>query len=46
MVNEKVTEFRINVTAQPKKLEASIGKNKVKLTAVSSMEAYKNGTNV
>ncbi len=46
MVNEKVTEFRINVTAQPKKLEARIGKNKVKLTAVSSMEAYKNGTNV
>lgn len=46
MVKEKSTLFRINVTAQPKKLSARIGKAKVKLEAVTSMEAFRKGTNV
>lgn len=43
---EKATEFRINVTAQPKKVIARMGKNKVKLTEVTSMEAFLKGENV
>lgn len=45
-VKEKTTEFRINVTEKPKAISASIGKNKVKLTEVASMEQFLNGENV
>lgn len=45
-IKEKVTEFRVNLTAKPKKVTAAIGKKKVKLTEVASMEAFINGTNV
>lgn len=46
MVTEKATYFRLNVTAQPKKLAAHIGGKKVKLTPVSSLEALQKGENV
>jgi alpha-glucosidase (family GH31 glycosyl hydrolase) len=45
-VKEKATEFRINVTEKPKAISAKIGKNKVKLTEVASMEQFLNGENV
>lgn len=45
-VKEKTTEFRINVTAQPKKVTAQIGKQKVKLTEAGSMEAFLKAENV
>lgn len=45
-VKEKATEFRINVTAQPKKVAARMGKNKVKLTQAASMEEFLKGENV
>lgn len=45
-VKEKATEFRVNVTAQPKKVAARIGKNKVKLTQATSMEEFLKGDNV
>ena len=44
-VAEKATEFRINVTKQPKKVVAKVGKKKVALEAVSSLEAFENGEN-
>ena len=40
MVKEKITELRINVTAQPKKITAHIGGKKVKLTEVTTPEAF------
>lgn len=43
---EKDTELRINVTAQPKKVTAKVGKTKVKLLPVSTMEAFENGQDV
>lgn len=46
MVKEKATLLRINVTAQPKKVEARIGGKKVKLTTVNSLEELQNGSNV
>lgn len=46
MVKEKSTLFRINVTIPPKKLSAHIGKRKIKLEAVNSMEAFRKGSNV
>ena len=46
LVKDKSTLFRINVTSQPKKLSAHIGKSKVKLEAVASMDAFRKGTNV
>lgn len=43
---QKETEFRINVTAQPRKVTARVGKTKVALTAVSSPADFEKGTNV
>ncbi len=43
---EKVTEFRINVTEKPKKLAATIGKNKIKLTEVATMDEFLQKENV
>lgn len=45
-VKEKATEFRINATAQPKKVTAQIGKSKVKLTQAASMQEFLAGENV
>jgi len=45
-VKEKATEFRINVTAKPKKVSAKIGNKNVKLTEVNSMEEFLKGENV
>lgn len=45
-VRQKTTEFRVNVTEKPKKLSVKAGNDKIKLTEVSSVEAFLNGTNV
>lgn len=45
-VKEKATEFKINVTEKPKKVSAKIGKNKVKLTEVDSMDEFLKKENV
>ena len=45
-VKEKATEFRVNVTAKPKKIAVKIGKDKVKLTEVASMDEFLKGENV
>ncbi|HKI90247.1 MAG TPA: TIM-barrel domain-containing protein [Draconibacterium sp.] len=45
-VKEKETEFRINVTRQPKKVTAKINDKKVRLQRVSSMNDLNNRTNV
>ena len=45
-IKEKMTEFRINVTAKPQKVAAKIGKEKIKLTEVNSMEDFLNQENV
>ena len=45
-VKEKATEFRINVTEKPKAISAKVGKNKIKLTEVTSLEQFQNGQNV
>lgn len=45
-VKEKATEFRINVTEQPKKLSAQVGKKKVKLQKANSLEEFKQGENM
>ena len=45
-VKEKATELRINVTEQPKKVAAQIGKKKVKLVKASSMEEFAKNENV
>lgn len=45
-VREKATEFRINVTTQPKKIIARVGKNKVKLMEAASMDEFRKGENV
>ena len=45
-VKEKATEFRINVTARPKKLIAKIGNIEVKLTEVSSISSFLKADNV
>ncbi|MDR0823799.1 MAG: DUF5110 domain-containing protein [Prevotella sp.] len=45
-VKEKATEFRINVTEKPKKVQAAIGKNKLKLAEVNSMDEFLKGNNV
>ncbi|MEG0455001.1 MAG: DUF5110 domain-containing protein, partial [Bacteroides sp.] len=44
-VKEKATEFTINVTQQPKKVWATIGRNKVKLVEAASMEQFMAGEN-
>lgn len=43
---EKTTELRINVTAQPKKVTAKVGKYKVTLYPVSTLEEFEKGNNV
>jgi len=45
-VKEKTTEFRINVTAKPKKLSVKIGSKDVALTEVKSMDDFLNRDNV
>ena len=45
-VKDKATELRINVTEQPKKITAQMGKQKVKLTKATSWEAFEKGENV
>lgn len=45
-VKEKATEFRVNVTAKPKKVSAVIGKNKLKLTEAANMEEFLRKENV
>lgn len=45
-IKEKATEFRINVTAKPKKVAATIRNSKVKLMEVASMEEFLKGENV
>lgn len=45
-VKEKVTEFRINVTEKPKKVSATIGKSKLKLTEANSMDEFLQKENV
>jgi Alpha-glucosidases, family 31 of glycosyl hydrolases len=42
----KSTEFRINVTAKPKKLSARMGRSKIKLSEVNSIEDFTNKENV
>ena len=44
--SEKATEFRVNVTAKPKKISAKVGKSKVKLTEVATMDEFTAGENV
>ncbi|WP_239060734.1 TIM-barrel domain-containing protein [Bacteroides sp. 519] len=45
-VKNKSTEFRVNVTAKPKKVSAKTGNSKVKLTEVTSMEDFLRGEDV
>ncbi|TAJ12124.1 DUF5110 domain-containing protein [Marinilabiliaceae bacterium JC017] len=45
-VKEKETEFRINVTSQPKKVIVKIDGKKVRLTSVKSMDEFNGLTNV
>lgn len=45
-VKEKATEFRINVTEQPKKIAATIGKRKVKLVEAADMDEFLRKENV
>jgi alpha-glucosidase (family GH31 glycosyl hydrolase) len=45
-VKEKATEFRINLTGQPRKVSAVVGKNKIKLTEVNSPEEFRKNENV
>ena len=45
-VNEKVTIFRVNASAAPKKVNAKVGKKNVKLTKVYSLDEFNNGENV
>ncbi len=45
-VAERSTEFRINATVKPKRVSAFVGKKRVKLTEVNSLEDFNSGTNV
>lgn len=45
-VKEKATEFKINVTAKPKKLMAKVGNSKLRLTEARSMEDFLKQDNV
>lgn len=45
-VTEKATEFVVNVTERPKSIIAKIGKKKVKLSEVNSLEDFQAGVNV
>jgi hypothetical protein len=43
---EKATEFKINVTQEPKKVRAKIGNSKIKLTKANSVADFQNKDNV
>lgn len=45
-VINKTTELRVNVTAQPKKVTAKVGKKKVKLQEAKSLDEFNSGSNV
>lgn len=45
-VKDKATELRVNVTAPPKKVNAQIGKEKIKLIQAKNPEEFHNGQNV
>ncbi len=45
-VENKATEFRINVTQPPKAVAVKVGKKKVKLTNAASKAQFENGSNV
>nr|WP_302831625.1 TIM-barrel domain-containing protein [uncultured Bacteroides sp.] len=45
-VKEKATEFKVNVTEKPKKVSATIGKSKLKLTEAQSMDEFLQKENV
>ena len=45
-VKDKATEFRINITEKPKRLTASIGNNKTRLTEVFSADEFTKNENV
>ena len=45
-VKEKATEFKINVTQEPKKLMAKIGNSKIKLAKANSLADFANMENV
>lgn len=45
-VKDKATELRINVTDPPKKVNAQIGKEKIKLMQAKTREEFQNGQNV
>lgn len=45
-VKDKSTEFRINVSVKPKKVSAKVGKNKVSLKEVKSMDEFVSKDNV
>lgn len=46
MVKEKSTVVRVNVTKKPKKITATLGGKRVKLTEASSLEELNNGENM
>ncbi len=45
-VKDKATIFKINVTTQPKRVSATIGKKKVRLTEVTSIDEFLKDENV
>ena len=45
-IEEKTTIFRVNASAEPKKVAVKVGKKKVKLTKVSSLNEFNNGEDV
>ncbi len=45
-VKEKSTEFRINTTSKPSKIEVKVGNKKVKLTEVNSIKELESKSNV
>ena len=44
-VKEKATIFKVNASAQPKKVTAKVGKKNIKLTKVESIEEFNNSEN-
>lgn len=44
-VNDKSTEFQINVTEKPKSVKARIGKKKIKMREVASLDEFESGVN-
>ena len=45
-VKEKATMFKVNVSTQPRKVTARLGKNKVKLVKAASMDEFLKGENI